>query len=71
MNHKNSTCNFCTKPIGDKPPYRDGDDLYHTNCYFLMNDIKNMNKETLKKLAILVQESLHIPGDSTDEINCC
>lgn len=68
---KEKKCKFCNKEIGDQPPYNDDGDYYHTNCYFLMNDIKNMNKHTLRKIAILVQESLYIPGDPTDEINCC
>ena len=71
MKNKNTKCVFCSKLIGDQPPYNDDGDHYHTNCHFLMNDIKNMNKYTLRKIAILVQEALHIPGDSTDEINCC
>jgi len=28
-------------------------------------------KNTLIKIAILAQEALHLPGDPTDEINCC
>ena len=71
MKYKNSKCIFCTKPIGDEAPYSDGEEYYHTNCHFLMNDIKNMNKHTLRKIALLVQEALHITGDSTSEINCC
>ena len=71
MKYKNLKCCFCTQPIGNEAPYHDEGDYYHTNCHFLMNDIKNMNKHTLRKIAILVQEALHIPGDSTDEINCC
>ena len=71
MKNKNTKCIFCSNPIGDQSPYNDEGDHYHTNCHFLINDIKNMNRKTLVKLAILIQESLHsYPGDHS-EINCC
>ena len=71
MKNKNIKCVFCGNPLGDQSPYRDKVEHYHTNCYFLMNDIKNMNKHTLRKIDTLVQEALRIPCDSMDEINCC
>ena len=51
-------CTFCKKDLGYEAPFRDGKDHYHLNCYSLLNDIENMEKETLTKLAKLIDKAL-------------
>lgn len=68
---KNTKCIFCSKTIGDQPPYNDQGDYYHTNCHFLINHIEDYNRHTLVKLAILIEKALHSYPQDSQEINCC
>lgn len=59
MKNNKLKCVFCNKAIGNQSPYRDGKDLYHTNCNFLIGDVNNMNKKTLTKLLKIITEALN------------
>ena len=52
---KEKKCKFCNKEIDEQPPYKDGSDLYHTNCNFLINHINAMNITTLHNLDTLIK----------------
>lgn len=55
---KINKCKFCNKDIEGQHPYRDGSDFYHTNCYFLINHIKEMDKKTLLNLDTLIRTEM-------------